>query len=284
MKLSTKLLIGLAITMFVVPTLIASYLVRITRIDTNVYHANIEKEVTRADAKDIYFKSFPTAQFDKLHILGANANGLNVYLVKSERFLIKVSKDQADYVRTKVNADGYLTVEFLAGSDQYYKPIYIFSPDLKVLKLKKASVNEFSAQLDELTIEGDSIEAFSLDGKSAINTLNLKLTNSIIDHFGSPDRDASAATLPVNHLFVDVTNTSLGLPGLSYQSASILARNSEVYFSKRTPVAKVNTLNIKTEGMTSVRLDSLQWGTLQGNLSNDTKIDLPVHALRTLIK
>ncbi|OOG20137.1 hypothetical protein BWD42_09720 [Sphingobacterium sp. CZ-UAM] len=281
MKLSTKLLIGLAIFLFVVPTLVASYFVRINRVDANVYHANVEKEVSNPNAADVYFRSFPVGKFDKLQILGSDARGINLHVVKSDKFMVKVNKSQADLVKTKIEADGVLVLDFLEGGDKYYKSVYIFTPDLKILKLKKADINEFSAKLDEFTIVGDSVENFTLSGETAINTLNLVLTNSHIDDFGYRD---DKNTAPVSHLRVDITNTNLGLPRVDYKTADILAKNSEVYFNRKGDKSRVDVLDIKTEGVSSVRLDSLQWNTLNGRLSNDTKIDLPVHALRNLIK
>lgn len=281
MKLSTKLLIGLAIILFVVPTLVASYIVRTNRIDANVYHADVDKEVSNADAKDVYFRSFPMGKFDKLQILGPDARGINLYVVKSDKFLVKVNKSQADFVKAKVDGDGFLMLDFLEGGDKYYKSIYIFTPDLNMLKLKNAGVNEFSAKLDDFTIVGDSVENFSLSGETAINTLHLILTNSHIDDFGYRDEKSNA---PVSHLLVEATNTNLGLPRVDYKTADIFAKDSEIYFNRKGDKSKVDVLAIKTEGVSSVRLDSLQWNTLKGNLSNDTKIDLPVHALRNLIK
>lgn len=281
MKLSTKLLIGLAIILSAVPTLVASYIVQTNRVDANVYRMEMDKEVSSAVAKDVYFRSFPMGKFDKLQLLGSDAKGINLYLVKSDKFLVKINKSQADFVKSKVDGEGLLTLDFLEGGDKYYKSIYIFAPDLSLLKLKNASVNEFSAKLDEITIVGDSVESFSLSEKAAINTLNLILTNSHIDDFGYRD---DKNTTSVSHLFVDATNTMLGLPRVDYKTAHILAKNSEIYFNRKGDKSKVDVLNIKTEGVSSVRLDSLQWNTLRGNLSNDTKIDLPVHALKGLIK
>ena len=281
MKLSTKIIMGLAIGLFAVPMLVASYLVRINRVDAKKYNADVEQEVSKPGAKDVYYRSFPLAAFDKLYIVGTNASGIGLYWVKSDKFMVKVNKSQSDFVKANVDQSGNLTLDLLSGGEGFYKSIYIFSPDLKVLKLKNAGINELSAKLNELTVVGDSVEVFSLAEKSVINTLNLNLTNSTIDDLGGTDSKGNSL---VGRLFVNTTNSVLGLPRTNYQSADIVANNSEVYFNRKGPEAKVGLLNIKTEGKSSVRLDSLQWGTLNGNLSNDTKIDLPVHALRSLIK
>lgn len=281
MKLSTKIIMGLAIGLFAVPMLVASYLVRINRVDAKKYNADVEQEVSKPGAKDVYYRSFPLAAFDKLYIVGTNASGVGLYWVKSDKFMVKVNKSQADFVKANVDQSGNLTLDLLSGGEGGYKSIYIFSPDLKVLKLKNADINELSARLNELTVVGDSVEVFSLAEKSVINTLNLNLTNSTIDDLGGTDSKGNSL---VGRLFVNTTNSVLGLPRTNYQSADIVANNSEVYFNRKGPEAKVGLLIIKTEGKSSVRLDSLQWGTLNGNLSNDTKIDLPVHALRSLIK
>lgn len=272
---------GLAIGLFAVPMLVASYLVRINRVDAKKYNADVEQEVSKPGAKDVYYRSFPLAAFDKLYIVGTNARGVGLYWVKSDKFMVKVNKSQADFVKANVDQSGNLTLDLLSGGDGGYNSIYIFSPDLRVLKLKNAGINELSARLNELTVVGDSVEVFSLAEKSVINTLNLNLTNSTIDDLGGTDSKGNSL---VGRLFVNTTNSVLGLPRTNYQSADIVANNSEVYFNRKGPEAKVGLLNIKTEGKSSVRLDSLQWGTLNGNLSNDTKIDLPVHALRSLIK
>jgi len=280
MKLSNKLLIGLGSALFTLPILFASYVARTSRIDKDEYNMHVQQEVSNVNAKDVYFRSFPLAAFDKLNIIGKNANGIGLFWVKSDRCMIKVNKNQADYVKTKVDKSGNLTLEFLP-EEGFYKSIYIFSPDLKVLKLKNAGINELSAKLNELTVVGDSVGAFSLAEKSAINTLNLNLTNSNIDDFGGTDSRGNSV---INRLSVNATNSVLGLPRTNYQSADIVANNSEVYFNRKGPNAKADFLTIKTEGSSSLRLDSLQWGKLNGSLSNDTKIDLPVHALRSLIK
>ncbi|SUJ89845.1 Uncharacterised protein [Sphingobacterium multivorum] len=41
MKLSTKIIMGLAIGLFAVPMLVASYLVRINRVDAKKYNADV---------------------------------------------------------------------------------------------------------------------------------------------------------------------------------------------------------------------------------------------------
>jgi hypothetical protein len=281
MKLSTKIIMGLAIGLFAVPMLVASYLVRINRVDAKKYNAAVEQEVSKPDAKDVYFRSFPVADFDKLNIVGTKGSGIGLYWVKSNKFMVKVNKSQADFVKTNVDQSGNLTLNVLAGGEGYYKSIYIFSPDLKVLKLKNVGINELSAKLKELTVVGDSVEVFSLADKSHINALNLNLTNSNIDDLGGTDSRGNSL---VNSLFVNMANSVVGLSRTNYQSADIIANNSEVFFNRKGSNAKVDFLNIKTEGKSSVRLDSLQWGMLNGSLSNDTKIDLPVHALRSLIK
>lgn len=281
MKLSTKLLIALAVLFFIAPSLVASYFIRVTRVDADVYHSDVQREVSNAGVKDVYFRSIKVGKFDKLQLTGADAKGIDLHVVKSDQFLVKVSRNQADFVKSHVDEEGLLTLNFRSGGDVYYKSVYIFTPDLNLLKLKNASINEFSAKLDALTIIGDHIENFSLGGGSSIDRLNLILTNSKIDDLGSFDEKN---TLPVGHLSVDATNTNVGLPRMDCQTATIHAKNSSVYFAGRKEKSSVGILDITTEGVSTIRLDSLQWKTLKGHLSNDTKIDLPMHALRNLIK
>lgn len=281
MKLSAKITMVLAIGLFAIPMLVASYLFRINRVDAKQYNADIEHEVSNPGGKDVYFRSFPLTSFDKLFIVGDNASDVGLYWVKSDKFAVKVNKSQADFVKANVDQSGSLTLNLLPGGEGGYKSIYIFSPDLKLLKLKNVGVSELSAKLHELTVIGDSVKVLNVSDQSVINTLNLSLTNSFIEDLGGADARGNAV---VGHLYVNTTNTVLGLPSVNYQSADIVANNSEVYFNGKGANAKVDLLKIKTEGKSSVRLDSLQWGTLNGSLSNDTKIDLPIHALRTLIK
>lgn len=281
MKLSTKLLIALAILFFIVPSLVASYFIRATRVDANVYHSDVDREVSNADVKDVYFRSIRVGKFDQVQLTGSDAKGINLHIVKSDKFLVKVDKDQADFVESHVDQEGLLTLNFRGGGDVYYKSVYIFTPDLNLLKLKNAGVNEFSAKLDTLTIIGDHIENFSLGGASEIDKLHVILTNSKIDDLGSRD---NKNTLPIKHLSVDATNTNVGLPRVNYQTATIYAKNSSVNFVGRQEKYSVDVLDITTEGPSTIQLDSLQWKTLKGHLSNDTKIDLPMHALRSLIK
>ncbi|AIM36399.1 hypothetical protein KO02_06565 [Sphingobacterium sp. ML3W] len=277
MKLSSKILIGLGITFFVIPIVMTSYIAGDNRVDSKVYEEILRKEGNDPKSEDTYLKTYHTNSFRNLKINGNQKGAIALFIVKSDQYAVKVDKNSEREVLVVVDGNGQLNIELTDNAKSYYKRIYIFTPDIKQIELSEVRVNNFSGQCDQLEIFGNKIEDFTFDSNVQINALSLRLKNSLI----SGDRQQS---FNLDQLTLDLDSSDVNIAKQNYEDVFIQAKDSKVNFSGENPDAKLKFLNLKTVGNTSIGLGNLQVENIEGQLSQETKTDLPVSLLRKIIK
>lgn len=277
MKLSSKILIGLGIALFIIPIVTTSYIVGNNRVDTKVYEEMLRKEGSEPDSKDTYLKTYKTKSFTNLNIIGNDKGSIGLFIVKSDKYAVKVDKNSEGEISIDVDGNGQLNIELKDNAKSYYKRIYIFTPDIKQIEFSAIHVSSFSGQYDQLEIVGDKVEDFTFNSDVVVNDLSLRLKSSHI----SGDRQES---FKLNQLILDLDSSDVNFVKQDYEHVFIQAKDSKVNFKGDNPDLKLKLLNLKTVGHTSIDLNDFQVENAQGELSEETKTDFPVSLLRKILK
>ncbi|KKX47821.1 hypothetical protein [Sphingobacterium sp. IITKGP-BTPF85] len=147
MKLSSKILIGLGIALFIIPIVTTSYIVGNNRVDTKVYEEMLRKEGNEPDSKDTYLKTYKTKSFTNLNIIGNNKGSICLFIVKSDKYAVKVDNRSESEVAVSVKADGQLNIGLKDNAKPYTKLIYVFTPDISRIKLSEVVIADFSGSM-----------------------------------------------------------------------------------------------------------------------------------------
>jgi hypothetical protein len=247
------------------------------RVDTKVYEGILKVEGSDPDSKDTYLKTYKTKSFVNLNIIGNNNGTIGLFVVKSDKYAVKVDKNSEGEVSIDVDGNGQLNIELKDNAKSYYKRIYVFSPDMKQIELSGIRVNGFSGQYDQLEIIGNKIEDFTFNSDLVVNALSLRLKNSLI----SGDRQEQ---FKLAQLTLDLDSSDVNFVKQDYEHVFIQAKDSKVNFRGDNPDLKLKLLNLKTVGHTSIDLNDLQVENAPGALSEETKTDFPVSLLRKILK
>lgn len=277
MKLSSKLLIGLGIALFVIPIPTFTYILGNDRVDAKVYEDILKVEGNNPNSDDTYLKTFKTKNFNELQITGNQHGSVKLYLVKSDQYAVKIDKNNADALNVRVSENGQLLIDFKEDKHSYFKRIYIFTPDVKLLKLSNVHVGEFVAKLDELEIVGEQVQDIHFSEETEINKLTLKLNKSAL---GGDGRQR----LLVNQLVVDLDSSDINLVKQNYDHVFVQAKDSKVNFSGENSEVKLKHLSVHTTGTTTIGLNDLVVDQIDGQLSDESKTDFPVYLLRKILK
>lgn len=277
MKLSSKILIGLGIALFIIPIVTTSYIVGHDRVDTKVYEDILRQEGTDPNSKDTYLKTFKTKNFNNVNVIGNQKGSIGLFLVKSDKYAVKIDKNSESEVAVSVNAEGQLNIELKDNAKSYYNRIYIFTPNIAQIKLSNLIVNDFSGQCDQLEIIGDSIEEFKFNSNIAINKLTLHLKKSLLKSSESESLQIPDFTLDLDSSVVNLVNQNNG-------QVFVQAKDSKVNFFAKDPNVKLKSLHLKTVGNSIINLNDSQFESIDGQLSEETKTDFSIGLLRRILK
>jgi hypothetical protein len=277
MKLSSKILIGLGIALFIIPIVTTSYIVGHNRVDTKVYEDILRQEGTDPNSKDTYLKTFKTKNFNNVNVIGNQKGSIGLFLVKSDKYAVKMDKNSESEVAVSVSAEGQLNIELKDNAKSYYKRIYIFTPNIAQIKLSNLIVNDFSGQCDQLEIIGDTIEEFKFNSNIAINKLTLHLKKSLLS-------TSESESLQIPDFTLDLDSSVVNLVNQNNAQVSVQAKDSKVNFFAKNPNVKLKTLHLKTVGNSIINLNDSQFESIDGQLSEETKTDFSIGLLRRILK
>ncbi|TDS11679.1 hypothetical protein [Sphingobacterium paludis] len=282
MKTSSKLLITLAIAIFILPFSILSYTVSRGRVGIDEYSKTFHAEATQIDKEDQYLKTTALTAFQKVQVLGSaeRPGSVNLIFVKSDKYAVKIDKNKASYFKTTVNAEGVLSI---TGDEPYFyhNIIYIFTPSAQELILKHVGAN-IEVDTERLTVQADSVTELRFSPESAIGELVVEMRNSSLN-MSSPTREAASSMGTIRNATLHLVRSDLRIETPKVDKMQIKSERSKVVFDNRSPGGSIHTLELHTQGENIVSLDSLRVGGIQGTLSEETTIDLPIHQLRKLI-
>jgi hypothetical protein len=286
MKLSSKILIGLGIALFIIPIVTTSYIVGHNRVDTKVYEDILRQEGTDPNTKDTYLKTVKASDFKKISITGNDSLNyvisIKLFIIKSDKYAVKIAKSDAERLTISSNDHAELNIKFHNSDNLINVPIYIFTPNLQEIDLKDLMVNEFSTKQDELTIVGNHVSGFIINDGTEINNFNFILKHSeFAINNGQQNQQVSSS---LKHLYVDLDSSNVNFAKQNYESVQIKAKDSQVYFTGENEGRYLKNMNLETFGTNTIGFSDYQIGALTGKLSDETKTDFTLSTLRKFLK
>jgi len=283
MKTSSKLLIIVAMAIFILPLSILSYTVSRGRVGVDEYSKTFHEEATQSDKEDRYLKTTALPAFQKVKVMGhaTDPGNINIVFVKSDKYAIKIDKNRAPHFSATVNDTGELEI---TGDEPYFYHhiFYIFAPNVQELTLKHVGA-KIEASSDRLTIQADSITELRFAPESFIGELSVEVKNSSAS-IGNPFQEGAKPSVQAGSAKLYVFHSNVRIENPNFDTMQIKAEHSKIVFDKGSSGNSINTLDLLTLGENSIALDSIRVGSIKGSLSEETKIDLPIHQLRKLIK
>lgn len=268
MKTSNKLIIACAILVIAIPIMLMAY-------QRSRFFEEYEKEIptdtysrnTASFSQKIANRvAYNTPAFDRVEIIGEQEyySRANITLNQSASYGITINKPYRHLVTHKIeNRTLKIIVNKAVSSNELYvKPyVSIYSPTLNAVNVKNASVN-LSAKQNQLNLTGTNASLYlnfiKEDGEVnflSIDTLNVWLTRSSF-------------------------STSAAYERLSIQSKN----NSFVTLLDKDKKANVKNFNYKSIGINGLEIKDYHIGKFTGNISPQTKTEIPAELLQKLNK
>jgi hypothetical protein len=285
MKTSNKLLAGLAIALLIIPLTVMILIAKVNRIDNKTYDKMLMGAETTDGAADRYIKKYPVEAFQNVVINGSESSYLNVKIIANDKFLFKATNDLASYIEYKVDKDGKLNISLKAERNYQHGTLLIFSPNLKGITFNNVSVDAFSANTDSLNVE--IIRGINFKFGEGMKIKNLNLTKRttydpqyvIISGITIEDAKIENLRADINSGYLTVNNTPLRNVDLKVKDAKAEFKNEE-----NKNIGPIETLSLNSMGKNDVNFQQIKINKASGNLSDETKIQIPTVNLKQLIK
>jgi len=280
MKLSNKLLIGLATILLVVPICVFYIVVKANRTDAHTYTDLLYKEATSLQVPDKYMRTVSVQPFKNVRLVGSRKTTVNLQLVKSDKFAIKADKDKESDFVYHIDDQGNLEIDFQNRKQYSQLSISIFSPQLGDLSVSDVHLQSITAQTDHLHINLERQQALYFGAKTQINSLSLAVKHSGID-IGWADSETLNA---IQELTLDLDSSAVRFKKQALQKVTLKLIDSEAAFGlENDSLDRIDELRIYTEGKSAVYIKNTTVAQLSGSLSDQTITDLPVYHLRKLL-
>ncbi|WP_140938173.1 hypothetical protein [Sphingobacterium lumbrici] len=282
MKLSNKLLIALAIILFVIPISVMYVVTKINRVDAKEYSAITQEEAISMDVSDKYMRTINVQPFKQVSIVGSNRTSLTLQLVKSEKFAVKVDKGKETDFVYQIDDRGNLELDFQNRDRYNYLSVSIFSPQVDELSVSNVELHNFTVQASafQMNLVGQRNFTFGLNTK--IDHLSLKVSKSNFDM-----RWVDIASEPlhgVRDLTLDLDSSSIRFHKKAFTRLHASIKDSEIAFNLQKDTAShIDEMNVTTEGKSAVYINNAKIKQLSGGLSDQTVTDIPVYYLRQLL-
>ncbi|TDQ77443.1 hypothetical protein [Sphingobacterium yanglingense] len=292
MNRSTKILITLAILLFVIPVGAVVLYTASTNVDSKEYAESVKKEGQDPNAQDHFLVTHKLKTFNNIHIASDGYSYVNLYLVESKDYAVKVDKRNEGHVVCSIDASGGLKIESNPGSRFSMISIYVFAPVIGEVHLSNMQIGNLETNLDSLRVVGDRIANTIRFGENKkLARLSLSLTNSNIN-LGSALEDWAPNELEaLKVLSLNLDKSTLALNTKNYHQIDAYLNNSglsNAFFERRGEDSvkyAIEDLNLTTIGNSRVEFDKvLSINRVSGNLSDSTVTSLPISLLRDLIK
>lgn len=285
MKTSNKLLMGLAISLLIIPLTVMILIAKANRIDNKTYDKMLVGAETTDSDVERYIKRYPVQAFQNIVINGSESSFLNIKIIVNDKFLFKATNDLAPYLEYKVDKDGKLNISLKAERNYQHGTLLIFSPNLKGITFNNVSVDGLSANTDSLNVEiikginfrfGESmkIKNLNLFKKTTVDPQDVTIPEIIIE--GAKIENLSA---DINSGYLTVNNTPLHSVDLKMKLAKAEFKNEE-----GKNISPIETLLLNSIGKNEVNFQHIKINKASGNLSDETSIQMPTVNLKQLIK
>lgn len=288
MKTSNKLLIILAIALFVIPVIGTVIYAKNSRVDGRQYEAAIKDEGENPKAVDQFLISRKVENFNKVVIDGENNLYTTISVIKSDQPLVKFSKDSESLFTTSVDDSGTLHIKKQSENKFFSSAIYVFAPTLDSLTLNKLQVAKFETNFDRIKVIASHVSnGINFGENKNLKSLDLTIRNSH-SHIGSSQNTEPYLT-GLENFNLHIIDGGVSLMPASYKSITLNLQNSRFNFVQqrdgdKNVKAAVQSLIVNTLGNSELSLskDAVEFGNINGSLSDSTTTDLPIYILKDL--
>jgi len=287
MKTSNKLLIIVALALFVIPVLGMIYHAKISRVDGRMYEATIKIEGESTEVEDQFLVSRKVDHFDKVVIEGANILNANISILKSDRELVKFDKNTAPDFTTSIDKETNTLIIKVDSMKRYrYASLFIFTKSLETVHFNSLQVSSFATNLDSINIIATKIDnTFNFRENANLKSLNLTASNSTF-RIGKSNRAESFLTgLQAFHL--SIKNGGVSLDPNTYNLMNVDVQDASFnLITENNDTSRVQELNINSHGNSQISIPekSIEFAKVTGSLSDSTTTNLPYYRTKNLFK
>lgn len=279
MKTTNKLLIGLAIALFVFPVGGMVIWTKSNRLDEKAYHQIINSETKEFETADKYLVRNKLNSFHKVSISSTQNASISLYLVKSKDFGYKITKGFEDRFTSEVNSDGLLILKAKENTKFFNASVYIFAPSFDDLELSTIQIATLETDSDSLHMTMNNVQTLQgfADSKK-MKMLNLTLNSSDISF---PDEFPH-----LENFSLQLNNSSLALGTQTYERINVTLDNSSLLPTSENTNKKlfIKDLNISATGKSTLGFFTQeQIGKLSGYISDSTTVLMPIYVYKNLL-
>ncbi|WP_412466949.1 GIN domain-containing protein [Pedobacter sp. KLB.chiD] len=276
MKTSNKLLIALAALLIIIPIIVVAVNVKMNyriRKGDNFVENQEPFESTSKDRVSIPIKT----TFSTVNIPDAKRIYLELNFIKSTQSGVKIPDEVKNDIVFNVNNAGILQINF---SDRLNRPgnhydgivILVYSPNIDKLNVGNASSIVLTAKTDSLGI-------------------NVKNSGQLM--FGSPVTFSTDGKITrvinqteIKNLTINLDSTAFSSGNNNYKNLNITCKNSSasIEAEEEEENKNIENLSVKAFGKSEIKINKFNINKISGNLSDETKVQMPVKYLKQLLK
>lgn len=285
MKTSSKLLIGLAAVLLLAPVCSIVYMYLVKGASAEEYEVSMKEEGHSLTSADNFLRTTKLQKFDRVLLSGSKATFVNLHLIKDPDYAVKVNKGKADHLSYTITEDQTLQIEFREDENFQRASIYVFAPDLNDVHFVNARIDKLETDVDSLTLVLEkSSNSINFGKNDKLSHLNLSLINSNLFLKGEYKTVTNLNTLQLN-----LDSSSIVLTPAVYNQVIIQSDASKLTIEegRKNKHTIFKDLQLFARGSSSFSFgydyDQMQIDKLTGQLSDSTKIDLPIYLIRNLV-
>lgn len=281
MKTSNKLLIALAVLLIIIPIIVVAVNVKINYQDQNSSQKDYTENYERFDKKSPEAKSLETGTFSAINIPNANDAYLNIKIIRDEKTGIKIPTDIADYFSFAVDNNGILQITMKNGNQKlpYSPTIFIYGNNISKISIAKAAALYVDINADSLILEAKDMNHLSFE-----STARLKVLTINADHV----HDIIPGSNSINKIESNINESEFRTGEVNYNWLAISAKGEskiEITGDEKFPEKyKIDNLKINTSDHTALYIENVRINNISGNLSDETKVQMPVKYLKQMLK
>ncbi|WP_406824900.1 hypothetical protein [Pedobacter sp. KACC 23697] len=281
MKTSNKLLITLAALLIIIPIIVVAVNVKINYRDLNTSQKDDIENYESFDQKSPDTKSLETSKFSAINIPNANGAYLNIKIIKDEKNGIKIPTDIADNFGFIVDNNGTLQITMKNGDQKLpYSPIiFIYSNNVSQISVAKAGALYIDINADSLTLDAKDMNHLSFESTSKLKVLKINA-----DHV----KDIVPGSKNINTIESSINESEFRTGEIDYNGLAINAKGEskiEISGDEESPGKYgIDHFKINTSDRTTLSVENVKINHISGNLSDETKVQMPVKYLKQMLK
>lgn len=281
MKTSNKLLIALAALLIIVPIIVFAINVNLNYIDKKVFWKQLKDNQSLSSILDGYEnKNLP--KFTTINFSDGNNAYINLEIIKSEKTGVKIPIALLEQYDLSVDNNQTLQIKLTHPEKKlkYSVTIYIYTSDIKMLNIEKASGFSLNILTNTININAKNVNHLNFTNETKINNLNLnmeKVQDLIFSDINT-----------IQNIDMKLNESNFSTSKSFFKSLNIVTTgnsNIDIVGDKQDKNKyQIDFLSIKTTGKTSLNLEDIKVAKSNGDLSDSTKVSMPAFMLKTMFK